>query len=398
MSSCQGCTTQICVHCAKDRSNATLKCPTCAQLGISGFFCCQACFKSSWSKHKLTHSLSMQGPEVDVGQDPLLNRFKNFDFTGKLRPSTQSPQVRVPEGIVTPDYAETGQPESELAMGRSHHIPCLTADQIARMREACVIGREALDLGGSMVKPGVTGDAIDKAVHEFIISKQGYPSPLNYFNFPKSCCISVNEVICHGIPDMRPLEDGDIVNIDISVYYKGMHSDLNETFFVGTKVDKDGKRLVEGAYLSLMEAIKLCKPGMMYRELGATIQRVASLHQLTVVKTYCGHGVGEQFHCNPQVAHYYPNKGIGVMKAGHCFTIEPMLNLGTYKDKTWPDKWTSTTADGKRSAQFEHTLLVTETGIEILTARNANSPSMGFDADAVCAAWTKKEAASKSKK
>lgn len=389
MPTCQGCTTQTCVHCGKDKTQAALKCPTCSQLDLEGLFCCQACFKASWPRHKLSHTKRSSVSEVDSGVDPLLARFRNYDFSGKLRPSAQSPQVQVPVSITTPDYAYTGQPESEIAVGRSHHIPTLSADQIARMREACDIGRDALDLAGAMIKPGVTGDTIDRAVFDFVVSKGGYPSPLNYYNFPKSCCISVNEVICHGIPDMRPLEEGDIVNVDISVYYKGMHSDLNETFFVG-KVDKDSKRLVEGAYLSLMESIKMCKPGVMYRELGSVIQKVASLHQLTVVKTYCGHGVGEMFHCNPQVAHYYPNKGVGVMKPGHCFTIEPMLNLGTYKDKTWPDKWTSVTCDGKRSAQFEHTLLVTETGIEILTARRPDSPSLGFDAEALAAAWTSK--------
>jgi methionyl aminopeptidase len=368
-----------------------MKCPTCAQLGIEGsVFCCQACFKEAWPKHKLTHSRKTTAVAETSGVDARLSAFRNYEFTGKVRPYPMSPQVTVPDDIVKPDYAESGQPISEMVLKRSHHIPVLTPDQMSRMREACDIGRDALDLAGSMIKPGVTGDEIDKAVHEFIVGKKAYPSPLNYFNFPKSCCISINEQICHGIPDMGPLQEGDIVNVDISIYYKGMHSDLNETFFVGT-VDKESRRLVEGAYLSLMEAIKQCKPGMMYRELGSTIQRVASLHQLTVVKTYCGHGVGELFHSNPNVAHYYPNKSVGVMRAGHCFTIEPMLNLGTYKDKTWPDQWTAVTCDGKRSAQFEHTLLVTEDGIEILTARRPTSPSMGFDPEALCEAWTRKE-------
>ena len=391
MSGCQGCTAAVCRHCGKDRSIAAMKCPTCAQLGIQGsVFCCQACFKEAWPKHKTIHSQKTPSVVEAEGIDARMAAFRKYDFTGKVRPFPMSPQVKVTDGIEKPDYAETGQPISEMVLKRSHHIPVLTADQITRMREACDIGREALDLAGSMIKPGVTGDEIDKAVHDFIISKKAYPSPLNYFNFPKSCCISINEQICHGIPDMRPLEEGDIVNIDISVYHKGMHSDLNETFFVGS-VDKDSRRLVEGAYLSLMEAIKQCKPGMMYRELGSTIQRVASLHQLTVVKTYCGHGVGELFHCNPNVAHYYPNKSVGVMRPGHCFTIEPMLNLGTYKDKTWPDQWTAVTCDGKRSAQFEHTLLVTEDGIEILTARRPTSPSMGFDPEALCEAWANKK-------
>ena len=390
MAPCQGCSDAVCKNCGKDPSNAALKCPTCAQLDIAGgVFCCQGCFRESWPKHKLCHTKTAV-PSVQTETDPLLARFRNYQFTGKVRPAAQSPQMKVPYPVSKPDYAETGQPISELAEKRSHHIPVLNDDKIQRMREACVIGREALDLAGAMVKPGVTGDEIDRAVFDFIVSKNGYPSPLNYYNFPKSCCISVNEVICHGIPDMRPLENGDIVNIDISVYFKGVHSDLNETFLCG-EVDRDSRRLVEGTYLSLMETIKLCKPGVLYRDLGHTIQRIASLHHLSVVKTYVGHGVGELFHCNPNVAHYYPNKSVGVMRAGHCFTIEPMLNLGTYKDKTWPDQWTSVTIDGKRSAQFEHTLLVTDTGVEILTARRPESPSMGFDPEAVMEAWANKK-------
>lgn len=397
MAPCQGCKATICAHCGKDKSNASMKCPTCAQLGFTdGVFCCQACFKESWARHKLRHTTKSAAPAVESNVDPRMHLFRNYEFSGKVRPFPMSPQVTVPEHIQKPDYSETGQPVSEIALKRSHHIPTLNADQIQRMLEACEVGRQALDLAGSMVKPGVTGDAIDKAVHEFIVSKNGYPSPLNYFNFPKSCCISINEQICHGIPDLRPLEAGDIVNIDISVYYKEMHSDLNETFFVGT-VDKDSRRLVEGTYLSLMEAIKMCKPGVMYRDLGSVIQRIASLHHLSVVKTYCGHGVGELFHCNPNVAHYYPNKGVGVMKPGHCFTIEPMLNLGTYKDRTWPDQWTSVTCDGKRSAQFEHTLLITETSCEILTGRLSTSPPLGFEPEFVLEAWAKKEEAKNKK-
>lgn len=393
MASCQGCSTQVCAHCGREKSSATLKCPTCSKLGLDdGVFCCQLCFKEAWSKHKFLHTKEQFAPSIEQQSDGRTSLFKNYEFSGKVRPYAMSQQACVPDDIRKPDYADSGNPASEIAVRRSHHIPVLSASQIVNMREACTIGRRALDIAGSMIKPGVTGDAIDKAVYEYIVSEKAYPSPLNYYNFPKSCCISVNEVICHGIPDFRPLEEGDIVNVDISVYHKGVHSDLNETFFVGN-VDKDSRRLVEGAYLSLMEAIKMCKPGVMYRDLGAVIQRVASLHQLTVVKTYCGHGVGEMFHCNPNVAHYYPNKGVGVMKPGHCFTIEPMLNLGTFKDKTWPDKWTAVTCDGKRSAQFEHTLLVTETGIEILTARLPTSPSMGFDPDAVCDSWTRKEEA-----
>lgn len=196
--------------------------------------------------------------------------------------------------------------------------------------------------------------------------------------------MSVNEVICHGIPDCRVIEDGDIVNLDVSVYKDGFHSDLNETFLVGKpeelrkiftltflgNCDADSKRLVRTAYDCLSSAQELIKPGTMYRDLGGTISRIASQNQCSVVKSYCGHGVGRLFHTTPNVPHYKNNKGKGVMRPGHIFTIEPMINDGAnFRDILWPDDWTAVTASGKRSAQFEHTFLVTETGCEILTHR-----------------------------
>jgi len=203
-------------------------------------------------------------------------------------------------------------------------------------------------------------------VHKATIARGGYPSPLNYHSFPKSCCTSVNEVICHGIPDQRPLVEGDIVNIDVTLYKDGFHGDLNETIFVG-KVDEESQQLVAVAHECLAKAIACVKPGFLYRELGNVIQKHASAFGLSVVRTYCGHGIHRLFHTAPNVPHYGRNKAVGVMKPGHTFTIEPMISVGTYKDETWPDNWTAVTHDGRRSAQFEHTLLVTETGVEILT-------------------------------
>jgi len=224
----------------------------------------------------------------------------------------------------------------------------------------------------------VTTDQIDEYVHNATIENNAYPSPLNYYEFPKSVCTSINEIICHGIPDRRPLENGDIVNVDISVYLNGVHSDLNETYLVG-EVDDASKHLVRCSYNCLQKAIEICKPGALYKEIGNVVAAYIEANGLSVVKTYCGHGVGKLFHCNPNVPHYKNNKAIGVMKVGHVFTIEPMINQGTWKDVTWPDNWTSSTADGKRSAQFEHTLLITETGVEVLTARNEDSPPLEFD-------------------
>jgi methionyl aminopeptidase len=181
---------------------------------------------------------------------------------------------------------------------------------------------------------------------------------------------SVNEVICHGIPDARPFENGDIVNIDITVYTAdGFHSDLNETFIVGDAVDTKGRKLVQCAYECLRAAVAVCRPGVMYQDLGKPISKAAKEAGFSVVTSYCGHGIGRLFHCAPNVPHYARNKAVGIMKPGHIFTIEPMINEGSSSDELWPDDWTAVTSDGKRSAQFEHTLLVTETGVEILTSR-----------------------------
>eukprot|EP00211_Chloroparvula_japonica_P017002 CAMPEP_0119125120 /NCGR_PEP_ID=MMETSP1310-20130426/4494_1 /TAXON_ID=464262 /ORGANISM="Genus nov. species nov., Strain RCC2339" /LENGTH=279 /DNA_ID=CAMNT_0007115151 /DNA_START=290 /DNA_END=1126 /DNA_ORIENTATION=- len=271
--------------------------------------------------------------------------------------------------IGRPDYADhaEGYPKSEVD-ARHSVITIHTEDEIATMRTVCRLGREVLDIAGRMIKPGVTTEEIDIAVHEACMERQCYPSPLNYRGFPKSCCTSVNEVICHGIPDSRPLEDGDICNVDITVYFQGFHGDLNETFFVGN-VDEESKKLVKVTYECLEKAIAKVKPGELYRNIGNVITKHANANGFSVVKSYCGHGIGRLFHTNPNVPHYAKNKAIGVMKPGHIFTIEPMINVGRWQDILWPDDWTSVTRDGKRSAQFEQTLLVTETGCEILTGR-----------------------------
>lgn len=255
--------------------------------------------------------------------------------------------------------------EQEKNLTSVQHTP----EEIAIMREVCGMGADILALAGKMAKPGVTTDEIDRVVHEETIRLGAYPSPLNYRLFPKSCCTSVNEVICHGIPDLRPLEDGDIVNVDVSVYYKGFHADLNETWLIGTP-KKIYQNLVKTTYECLEKAIAICRPGQMYREVGNVISKHAHSQGFSVVKTYVGHGVGRLFHSAPNVPHYAGNKAVGVMKVGHIFTIEPMINEGNWKDMLWePDNWTSTTTDGSYSAQFEHTILITEEGCEVLTRR-----------------------------
>ena len=171
-------------------------------------------------------------------------------------------------------------------------------EAIEGIKKACLIGRKALDVAHSKVKVGVTTEEIDQAVHEYIISEGAYPSPLNYYNFPRSCCTSINEIICHGIPDTRPLQEGDILNVDISVYKDGYHGDLNETFLVG-KVADSSKHLVSKTYESLQKAIEYCKPGAMYREIGNIISNVVEPEGLSVVRSYTGHGIGTIFHCAP---------------------------------------------------------------------------------------------------
>ena len=182
-------------------------------------------------------------------------------------------------------------------------------------------------------------------------------------------------MICHGIPDRRPLKSGDIVNLDVTVYHHGYHGDLNETYLVGS-VDKKGKNLVKSTYNALMKAIEICKPGTKFSEIGEVINDYVDQDHYSVVRDYTGHGIGKLFHIAPDVLHYRKNKMKGVMKAGNIFTIEPMINEGGWKCDTWNDNWTVVTRDGKRSAQFEHTILITEDGCEVLTARNENSPEL----------------------
>ena len=182
----------------------------------------------------------------------------------------------------------------------------------------------------------------------------------------------------HGIPDTRPLENGDILNIDISLYLNGFHGDLNETVVVG-ETDAESKRLIKCSHDAMMAALAAVKPGAYCRDFGDIISKHCQREGFSVVRTYCGHGVGRLFHCAPNIPHYARNKAVGQLKPGMIFTIEPMVNAGSWRDVMWPDDWTSTTADGKRSAQFEHTVLVTETGHEILTARTADSPPLWWE-------------------
>jgi methionyl aminopeptidase len=187
-----------------------------------------------------------------------------------------------------------------------------------------------------------------------LTATQSYPSPLNYCHFPKSVCTSVNEVICHGIPDQRVLQDGDILNIDVTLYHGGFHGDLNETYYIGDKAlaNPDAVRVTETSRECLAQAIEMVKPGTLFRDYGNVIEKHAKSKNCSVIRTYCGHGINQLFHCAPNVPHYAKNKAIGSAKPGMCFTIEPMISIGTHRDKTWPDDWTSVTQDGSLTAQF----------------------------------------------
>eukprot|EP00579_Thalassiosira_antarctica_P011709 CAMPEP_0201911422 /NCGR_PEP_ID=MMETSP0903-20130614/2358_1 /ASSEMBLY_ACC=CAM_ASM_000552 /TAXON_ID=420261 /ORGANISM="Thalassiosira antarctica, Strain CCMP982" /LENGTH=415 /DNA_ID=CAMNT_0048446125 /DNA_START=38 /DNA_END=1285 /DNA_ORIENTATION=- len=299
----------------------------------------------------------------------------NFTYAGTIRPHAQSPTRLVDPDLVLaiPDYAIDGTPQKK---GSSYDIEIKTPEQITKMRAAGKAAREVLDLAGRLVKAGVTTDEIDAAVHAASIERGAYPSPLNYRKFPKSCCTSVNEVICHGIPDMRPLEDGDVLNIDITVYLDGYHGDCSEMFAVGGReaLDENGRKLIQATYDCWVQSMELVKPDTDYNVIGKSIQEYIEPKGYSSVRAFCGHGIGDVFHTAPNIYHYTVNQSLGEIKEGHVFTIEPMICEGLSDPYMWPDDWTATTVDGKRAAQFEHTLLVTEDGVEALTGKLEDSP------------------------
>lgn len=276
----------------------------------------------------------------------------------------QSPTRRVPAEIPRPPYAATGDP------GPSVSAITRTDDEIAAMRRTGAAAAEILLRAGELVRPGITTDEIDRVVHDLSVEAGGYPSPLGYRGFPKSVCTSINEVICHGIPDSRPLADGDIINIDVTLYRDGVHGDTSATFLVG-EVDAASMKLVEVTLESLNLAIDAVSPGGPVRDIGQAIERHANKHRLGVVREFIGHGVGTEFHTRLQIPHYYDRRLTTPLDVGTSFTIEPMLTLGEPEALVWDDGWTAVTIDGTRTAQFEHTLLMGEGGAERLTVTAA---------------------------
>ncbi len=286
----------------------------------------------------------------------------------QVRAGRQSPTRQVPDSIPKPDYAISGNPQR-------HGEPRIKSpDVIDRMRRAGRAAAEILEIAGRAVAPGVTTDEIDAIVHEATIARGGYPSPLNYRGYPKSVCTSVNEVICHGIPDDRALRNGEIVNIDVTIFLEGVHGDTNATFPVGS-IDEHSARLVEVTRQCLDQGIAAVKPSRPISDIGRAIQTHAEANGYEVIRAFVGHGIGEQFHTDMQIPHYYEPRLTTPMEVGMTFTIEPMIAMGTWQHHMWNDDWTAVTADGSRTAQFEHTLLVTDSGAEILTVTGDRSAS-----------------------
>jgi methionyl aminopeptidase len=276
----------------------------------------------------------------------------------RVRAGVVSPRRSVPPEIIRPDYAETGLPGPGLASD--------PATRLERIRRACRAAAEVLEETGRAVKAGVTTDAIDALCHAAYLKRGGFPSTLNYRGFPKSLCTSVNEVVLHGIPDSRALEEGDIVNLDVTIFLDGVHGDCSATFAVGA-IDEPSQRLIRVTQESLQVGIDAVKPGLPVNAIGRAIEQFATRQGYGVVREFCGHGIGEVFHSDPQVCHVFDPHNDAIMEEGMVFTIEPMLTIGSAQLYSWDDGWTIVTADGKRSAQFEHTLLVTRDGAEILT-------------------------------
>ena len=276
-----------------------------------------------------------------------------------LQPGRVSPQRQVPSSITAPEYVGRKRP-------RLGEPDVKDAETIERMRVAGRIAAQALEEVGRHVTPGVTTDELDRVGHEFLVSHGAYPSTLGYRGYPKSLCTSLNEVICHGIPDDTVIADGDIVNVDITAYIGGVHGDTNATFLAGN-VDEESRLLVERTHEAMMRGIRAVAPGRPLNAVGRVIESYARRFGYGVVRDFTGHGIGTTFHSGLVVPHFDDPDVTVIMEEGMTFTIEPMLTLGTIDYNILADHWTVVTKDHRNTAQFEHTILVTDDGHEILT-------------------------------
>jgi len=277
-----------------------------------------------------------------------------------LKPGVQSPRRQVPSSIARPEYVDKPAPQ------RNTEPWAQTDETIEAMRVAGRIAAQALQEGGKAVKPGAVTDDVDAVVHEFLLDHGAYPSTLGYRRFPKSCCTSLNEVICHGIPDTTEIQDGDIVNIDVTAFIGGVHGDTNATFLAG-EVDEEVRLLVERTHEATMRAIKAVRPGRRLNVIGRVIEAYAKRFGYGVVRDFTGHGIARSFHSGLVILHYEEPSVETLIEKGMTFTIEPMITLGGIDYDIWDDGWTVTTKDKSWTAQFEHTLVVTDDGAEILT-------------------------------
>ena len=280
---------------------------------------------------------------------------------GKLKPGKPTPIRTVPDSIERPEYAwkdtvaeNIGEPFVQ------------TPEIIEKMREASRIAANALEAAGAAVAPGVTTDEIDRIAHEYMLDHGAYPSTLGYRGFEKSCCTSLNEIVCHGIPDTTVIQEGDICNIDVTAYKNGVHGDTNATFLAGD-VAEEHMLLVERTHEAMMRGIRAAKPGRQVNVIGRVIESYAKRFGYNVVTDFTGHGVGPTFHNGLVVLHYDSDAYTDVLEPGMTLTIEPMINLGGLDYEIWDDGWTVQNTDGEYTAQFEHTILITEDGNEILT-------------------------------
>ena len=249
-------------------------------------------------------------------------------------------------------------------------IPLRNEEEIVKLREACQLAQDVLVMIEPYVKAGVSTGELDRICHDYMVNVQGtIPAPLNYHGFPKATCISINEVVCHGIPsDDRILKDGDILNIDVTVIKDGYYGDNSKMYIVGEPPIRS-KKLVEAAQEALYVGLRAVKPGVRLNEIGKAVQKYTESQGFSVVREYCGHGIGTEFHCEPQVLHYYADDGGVILQKGMVFTIEPMINAGKKETRLMGDGWTVKTKDRSHSAQYEHQIVVTDNGCEVMTIR-----------------------------
>lgn len=285
--------------------------------------------------------------------------------SGKLVPGKPTPVRTVPKDIERPEYVWKDEVQENIGEPFVQ-----TPETIEAMREASKIAANALQEAGRAVAPGVTTDEVDRVAHEYMCDHGAYPSTLGYRHFPKSSCVSLNEIVCHGIPDSTVIEDGDIVNIDVTAYKNGVHGDTNATFLAGN-VSEEHRLLVERTKEATMRGIKAAKPGREINVIGRVIESYANRFGYNVVRDFTGHGVGPTFHNGLIVLHHDSMIYRDVLEPGMTLTIEPMINLGSLDYDVWDDDWTIQNRDGKFTAQFEHTIVITEDGNEILTLPDA---------------------------